>query len=62
MVPQPVRQIAENEEPEGVGSVIEIAWPWYEPDEPDGNDDDRNQPGVKGELETLKFRLSNARL
>ena len=62
MVPQAVREVAENEEPEGVGSVIEIAWPGHEPEQPDGDDDDRRQPGVEGELEALKFRLSNARL
>ncbi|ANY82401.1 hypothetical protein BB934_29290 (plasmid) [Microvirga ossetica] len=61
-MPQTVREVTEDEEPEGVGPVIEIAWPWYEPDEPDGHDDDRSQPGIERELEAFKFRLSNARL
>jgi hypothetical protein len=59
MVSQAVWNVAQEEEPEGVGSVIEIAWPRDEPDQPNRNDDDRRQPGVERELETLKLGFSH---
>jgi hypothetical protein len=61
MVSQAVRDVAEEEEPKSISAVIEVPWPRYEPDQPDGNNDDRGQPCVKGELETFELCLSNAR-
>jgi hypothetical protein len=55
MVTQTVRNVAQEEEPESVGSVVEIAGPRYEPDQPDGNDDNRGKPGVEGKLEAFKL-------
>ncbi len=61
-VAQEVRNVTQEEEPEGVRAVVEVARPWHEPDEPDGNDSNGRQPSVEGELEPFKFSLLNAPL
>jgi hypothetical protein len=62
MMAQPVRDVAEDEEHEGAGAVVEIAWPRHDRELPSGDDNDGGEPGINGELEPLDFGLPNAGL
>ncbi|PVE21913.1 hypothetical protein DC522_23895 [Microvirga sp. KLBC 81] len=60
MVAQPVRDVAEDEEHEGIGAVVEIAWPGHDREEPRGDDDDGGKPCIEGELKPLDLGLPDA--
>jgi hypothetical protein len=41
MVPQSVRDVTQEEEPESVCAIIEVTWPGYDPEKPRGNQGQR---------------------
>ena len=61
MMAQPVRDVAEDEEDDGVSAVVQVAWPGHDREQPGGDHDDGDEPGIEGKLESLDFGLPYAR-
>jgi hypothetical protein len=60
MMAQSVRDVAEDEEHEGIGPVVKIAWPGNDREQPHGDDDDGGEPRVERKLKTLELGLPDA--